>query len=79
MTEPGNARERDVCVQLSSALRVNAGTETAAGVLQETGTRRQQIEQQSHARPFAGPKPESMMVPRGERRSDEQAHPSRLG
>jgi hypothetical protein len=40
MTEPGNARERDVCVQLSSALRVNAGTETAAGVLQETGTRR---------------------------------------
>jgi hypothetical protein len=79
MTEPGNARERDVRVQLSSALSVNAGTVTAAGVLQETGTRRQQIEQQSHAGPFAGPKPESMMVPRGARRSDEQAHPSRLG
>jgi hypothetical protein len=57
MTEPGNARERDVRVQLSSALSVNAGTVTAAGVLQETGTRRQQIEQQSHAGPFAGPKP----------------------
>jgi hypothetical protein len=28
--------------------------------------------------PFAGPKPESMMVPRGARRSDQQAHPSRL-
>jgi hypothetical protein len=79
MTEPGNARERDVRVQLASALSVNAGTVTAAGVLQETGTRRQQIEQQSHAGPFAGPKPESTMVPRGARRSDEQGHPSRLG
>jgi hypothetical protein len=28
--------------------------------------------------PSAGPKPESMMVPRGARRSDQKAHPSRL-
>jgi hypothetical protein len=35
------------------------------GVLQETGARRQQIEQQWHAGPFAGPTPESMMVPEG--------------
>jgi hypothetical protein len=48
------------------------------GVLQETGARRQQIEQQSHAGPFVGPKPKSMMVPRGARRSDQKAHPSRL-
>ena len=47
-------------------------------MLQETGARRQQIEQQSHAGPFAGPKPESMMVPRGARRSDQKAHPNRL-
>jgi hypothetical protein len=45
---------------------------------QVTGSRRQQIEQQSHAGPFAGPKPESMMVPGGARRSDLKAHPSRL-
>jgi hypothetical protein len=31
------------------------------------------------AEPFAGPKPDSMMAPRGARRSDQQAHPSRLG
>jgi len=34
----------------------------------------EQIEQQPHAGPFAGPKPESTMVPRGARRSDQQAH-----
>jgi hypothetical protein len=37
-----------------------------------------QIEQQWHAGPFVGPRPESMMVPGGARRSQEQAHPSRL-
>ena len=57
----------------------NGSRRRGCGVLQETGARRQQIEQQSHAGPFAGPKPESMMVPRGARRSDQQAHPSRLG
>jgi hypothetical protein len=52
----------------------NGGRRRGYGVLQETGARRQQIEQQPHAGPFAGPKPESMMVPRGARRSDQQAH-----
>ena len=47
-------------------------------VLQETGARTQQIEQQSHAGPFAGPKPESMTVPRGARRSNRRAHPKRV-
>ena len=36
-------------------------------------------EQQPHAGPFAGPKPGSMMVPRGAYRSNQQAHPSWLG
>jgi hypothetical protein len=36
------------------------------------------IEQQSRAGPFAGPKPELMTVPRGTRRSEQKAHPSRL-
>jgi hypothetical protein len=57
----------------------NGSRRRGCGVLQETGARRPQIEQQSHAGPFAGPKPESMMVPRGARRSDQQAHPGRLG
>jgi hypothetical protein len=48
-------------------------------MLQETGARRQQIEQQPHAGPFAGPKPEPMTVPRGASRSNRRAHPSRLG
>ena len=48
------------------------------GVPQETGARRQQIEQQSHAGPFPGPKPESMTVLRGARRSGQKAHPSQL-
>jgi hypothetical protein len=36
------------------------------------------IEQQPHAGPFAGPKPEPMTVPRGASRSNRRAHPSRL-
>ena len=56
----------------------NGGRRRGCGVLHETVARRQQIEQQSHAGPFAGPKPESMMVPRGARGPDLQAHPSRL-
>ena len=43
----------------------NDGRRRGCGVLQQTGARRQQIEQQPHAGPFAGPKPEPMMVPRG--------------
>ena len=56
----------------------NGGRRRGCGVLQETGATRQQIEQQSHAGPFAGPKPESMMVSGGARRSDQQAHQRRL-
>jgi hypothetical protein len=33
----------------------------------------------SRAGPFPGPKPEPMTVPRGARRSNRRAHPSRLG
>ena len=50
----------------------NGGRRRGCGVLQETGARRQQIEQQSHAGPFAGPKPESMRVPRGASRSNQR-------
>ena len=39
----------------------------------------EQIEQQPHAGPFAGPKPEPITVPRGASRSNRRAHPSRLG
>jgi hypothetical protein len=38
-----------------------------------------EIEQQSHAGPSAGPKPEPMTVPRGASRSNRRTHPSRLG
>ena len=57
----------------------NGGRRRGCGVLQETGAKRQQIEQQSHAGPFAGPKPERMTVPCGASRSNRRAHPSRLG
>jgi hypothetical protein len=69
-------------VQLCHTLNVNGGMVTAAAswLRRASGDRskRQQIEQQSHAGPFAAPKPESMMVPRGARRSDQKAHPGRL-
>jgi len=57
----------------------NGGRRRGCGVLQETGARRQQIEQQSHAGPFAGPKPERMTVPCGASRSNRRAHRRRLG
>jgi hypothetical protein len=47
-------------------------------VLQETGARTQQIEQQSRAGPFAGAKPESMMMPLRCEEVRPKAHPSRL-
>jgi hypothetical protein len=45
---------------------------------QRSGTQLLWIEQQSQAGPLVGSKPESMIVPRGARRSDQKAHPSRL-
>jgi hypothetical protein len=45
---------------------------------QRSGTQLLWIEQRSRAEPLVGSKPESMIVPRGARRSDQKAHPSRL-
>jgi hypothetical protein len=45
---------------------------------QRSGTQLLWIEQQSQAGPLVGSQPESMIVPRGARRSDQKAHPSRL-
>jgi hypothetical protein len=67
----------------ASQTHINVGTVAAAASwlrrASGAGARRQQIEQQSQAGPFAGPKPGSMMASRGAGRSDQQAHPGRLG
>jgi hypothetical protein len=63
-------------------LNFNGGTVTAAAswLRRASGDRRKNTANRTAVarRPFAGPKPEAMMVPCGARRSDQKAHPSRL-
>jgi hypothetical protein len=70
-------------VQLCRTLNVNGGMGDGGCVMAAACFRRPEqedskSEQQSRTGPFAGPKPESIMVPRGASRSNPRAHPSRL-
>jgi hypothetical protein len=68
---PGTGAVYSIAAGLSRAPRAGI----VAGVLQEP----EQEDSKSNSSRTPGPKPESMMVPGGARRSDQQAHPSRLG